>query len=115
MRSIMTFVTFFRILGCLLIIGGPIPLAGQNFDSLKNVLSKERTVEKQIELLKIIGEEQMNGKPKEAILYFEELILISKQQQNKILEVYALNRIGNCWFNLNDLKQSIHSISKPWN
>jgi tetratricopeptide (TPR) repeat protein len=108
----LTWVTNFRVVFWFLITWVSLPLAGQNLDSLKSALVKEKGVEKRIGLLKAIGEGQMNDNPKEAILNFEELILISKQQQNKILEVYALNRIGNCWHNLNDLKQSIQFYFK---
>jgi tetratricopeptide (TPR) repeat protein len=82
------------------------PLSGQTLDSLKDALSKERSDENRIGLLKAIGEIQIQVNPADAISYFEELILISQQQDDQLLESYALNKIGNCWFYLNDFKQS---------
>lgn len=96
----------------ILLFGIAVTALGQSLDSLKNVLLKEEIVEKRIELLKTIGEASMSQSPTEAISYFEELILISVQQQNNLLKAYALNRIGNCWFNLNDSKKSIEFYFK---
>lgn len=101
-----------QIVVLILLFGIAVPVLGQSLDSLKNALLKEEVVEKRIELLKTIGEASMNQAPIDAISYFQELISISEQQQNNLLKAYALNRIGNCWFNLNDSKQSIEFYFK---
>lgn len=81
-------------------------LGAQPVDSLKRELAKEPPVEIKIELLKALGDAQLQTKPQEALAHFSELSRIAQQQQNNLLESYALNKIGNCWFYLNDLKQS---------
>ncbi|MBX2962049.1 MAG: tetratricopeptide repeat-containing sensor histidine kinase [Cyclobacteriaceae bacterium] len=98
-----------------LLLGIATKVSGQSvqlLDSLKSALSQETAVEKRIELLKTIGEGFMNQTPNEAIAYFEELILIAEQQQSNLLKAYTLNRIGVCWLNLNDSKQSIEFYFK---
>ncbi len=81
-------------------------LNAQSVDSLKRELAKEPAEETKIELLKALGDAQLQNKPQEALLHFEELSRIAQRNQNKLLGSYALNKIGNCWFYLNDLKQS---------
>lgn len=98
---------FFQVLFWILTMYISFPILGQNLDSLKNALSKEKSIEKRIDLLKALGEGHMNDKPTEAIQYFEELINIAEKEKDKILKVYAINRIGTCWVNKNDFKKSI--------
>ncbi len=101
-----TAITFSIILGWILIPWVSIPLTGQPLDSLKKVLLNEASIEKRIGLLKALGEAQIPDKPREAISSFEELIDIAQQKEDNVLESYALNKIGNCWYYLNDFKQS---------
>lgn len=82
-------------------------LKAQSLDSLKNVLINVTPVEKRIELLKQAGEGYMNSLPSDAIFFFEELVRIAEQKNDKTLKAYALNRIGNCWYNQNKIGQSI--------
>jgi tetratricopeptide (TPR) repeat protein len=102
--------TIFRavisVLGWMLLTAVYTPLSGQNLDSLKNVLLKEKSSEKRIQLLKTLGEAQLTENPREAISYFEEILTIAQEQDNKLLTSYALNRIGSCWYYQNDFKQS---------
>lgn len=100
-KSIYT--TLLHALICILPVNS---LSAQSLDSLKNALSTEQPIEKRIALLTALGEAQLVEKPREAIAYFNELLTIARHQNNKLLTSYCLNRIGNCWYYLNDLKQS---------
>lgn len=96
----------YLLFGLILMAITPRALSGQTIDSLKAALVNEKSAEEQIELLKRLGDAQLSENPQEAIVHFEELVLISQQRRDDLLNSYALNKIGNCWFYLNDFKQS---------
>jgi tetratricopeptide (TPR) repeat protein len=84
-----------------------INLKAQSLDSLKNVLVNVNPLEKRIDLLKQTGEGYMSSVPSDAVFFFEELVRIAEQKNDNILKAYALNKIGNCWYNQNKLGQSV--------
>jgi tetratricopeptide (TPR) repeat protein len=84
-----------------------ISLQAQSLDSLKNVLVNVNPIEKRIDLLKQAGEGYLYTQPSDAIFFFEELVRIAEQKNDNILKAFALNQIGNCWYNQNKLGQSI--------
>jgi len=81
-------------------------LAGQNLDSLKQKIRDEKSQEKKIELLKILGEALQADRNPEATRYFEELVSLARIRNDKFLQAYALNKIGISWYQENDLKKS---------